>query len=110
MDGETRKKIKLQKFLQITCDNEYSVYIFTGIICFIMFVAIYGVRILNPMYTDWLMNGEDLTQHYLGWKAYRESGWHFPIGMTDTLAYPNLTTVVFTDSIHCLLRLYTWTI
>lgn len=68
------------------------------------------VRILNPMYTDWLMNGEDLTQHYFGWKAYRESGWHFPIGMTDTLAYPNLTTVVFTDSIHCLLRLYTWTI
>lgn len=68
------------------------------------------VRILNPMYADWLMNGEDLTQHYFGWKAYRESGWHFPIGMTDTLAYPNLTTVVFTDSIHCLLRLYTWTI
>lgn len=102
MDGETRKKIKLQKLLQIICDNEYSVYIFTGIICFIMFVAIYGVRILNPMYTDWLMNGEDLTQHYLGWKAYRESGWHFPIGMTDTLAYPNLTTVIFTDSIPLL--------
>lgn len=102
MDGETRKKIKLQKLLQIICDNEYSVYIFTGIICFIMFVAIYGVQILNPMYTDWLMNGEDLTQHYLGWKAYRESGWHFPIGMTDTLAYPNLTTVIFTDSIPLL--------
>lgn len=84
MGSKIGEKIKLKKFFLYICKNEWSVYIFTGIICFIMFIAIYGVRILNPMYTDWLMNGEDLTQHYLGWKAYRESDWHFPIGMTDT--------------------------
>lgn len=38
-------------------------------------------------------------QHYVGWKAYRQSPWQFPIGMTEGLIYPDETCVIYTDSI-----------
>lgn len=66
------------------------------------FIAIYGVKILNPFYVDWLLGKGDLSQHYLGWEFYRHSAWEFPIGMTDRLAYPIHTSVIFTDSIPLL--------
>lgn len=66
-----------------------------------VFVFIYGAHVLDPCYTDWLLTSEDgdLTQHYLGWKFYRHAPWRFPFGMIDTMAYPNETSVIFTDSI-----------
>lgn len=48
-----------------------------------IFLVMYGVKILDPCYTDWLLQRGDMTQHYLGWMAYRNSKWHFPIGMTS---------------------------
>ena len=65
----------------------------------IAFLLIYGIRILNPCYTDWLLTGGDLSQHYLGWEFFRRSKWFFPFGMTDQLAYPLQTSVIYTDSI-----------
>lgn len=82
-----------------TLNNDKMPIILTGVLSALIFAGIYGIKILNPFYTEWLLNGGDLTQHYLGWLAFRESDWHFPIGMVDTLAYPNLTSVIFTDSI-----------
>ena len=70
-----------------------------GTIGAFVFITIYGTKILNPCYTDWLMSGGDLSQHYLGWKMYRNGDWTFPIGLTDQLAYPYYTSVIFTDSI-----------
>jgi len=70
-----------------------------GAIGAFVFITIYGTKILNPCYTDWLMSGGDLSQHYLGWKMYRNGDWTFPIGLTDQLAYPHYTSVIFTDSI-----------
>ncbi len=66
-----------------------------------VFLLIYGGHVLNPCYTDWLLTSEDgdLTQHYLGWKFYRHAPWKFPFGMIDTIAYPNETSIIFTDSI-----------
>ena len=65
-----------------------------------LFIYLYGIRILNPIYTDWLLGtGEDLTQHYIGWEAFRRTPWQFPLGMVDCLAYPNKTSVILTDSI-----------
>lgn len=64
-----------------------------------LFFCIYGVSVLNPGYDDWLMRGGDMAQHYLGWVAYRNSPWTFPLGMTDHLAYPYAVSIVFTDSI-----------
>ena len=67
----------------------------------VIFLWIYGVHILDPTYTDWLLASEDgdLTQHYLGWKFFRHAPWRFPLGLIDTIAYPNATSIIFTDSI-----------
>lgn len=73
--------------------------IFAAILGAVVFVCLYGIRILNPTYVEWLYNGRDLMQHYLGWEFYRRSDWMFPLGMTDQLGYPNATSVIFTDSI-----------
>ena len=78
-------------------------YIEVMIISVIAFCSIYGIQIINPTNVEWQMAfGEDFAQHYLGWKAYRSSQWHFPIGMIDNLAYPTLVSVMFTDSIPLL--------
>lgn len=66
------------------------------------FVLIYGVNVLNPVYDDWLLGQGDLTQHYLGWCFFRRGSWTFPVGLTDNLAYPSYTSVIFTDSIPLL--------
>lgn len=66
-----------------------------------VFILIYGYRILSPAYTDWLMvfGHGDPQQHFLGWRFFRQSAWHFPIGLMDNLGYPFLTSIVYTDSI-----------
>lgn len=79
--------------------TDLFLYCLIGIISAIVFTLYYGIRVLDPTYTSWLLRGGDPTQHYLGWIAYRQSPWHFPIGMIDTLIYPHQTSVMFTDSI-----------
>ena len=75
-------------------------YIFLFLLTAAVFCAIYGIQIINPVNTEWIMSQtNDLPQHYLGWKAYRAAPWHFPIGMVDTLSYPDQTSIIFTDSI-----------
>ena len=66
----------------------------------LVFISLYGVRILDVTYDDWLLTGwYDLSQHYVGWQLYRASGWHFPPGLCDTSFYPYLASVIYTDSI-----------
>ena len=65
----------------------------------VVFALLYGTHILNPAYDAWLLSQGDLTQHYLGWCFYRRGNWTFPIGLTDQLAYPSYSSVIFTDSI-----------
>lgn len=77
----------------------YGLAAFAGALAFVM---IYGINVLNPVYDDWLLGQGDLTQHYLGWCFYRRGSWTFPIGLTDNLAYPSYTSVIFTDSIPLL--------
>ncbi len=68
-----------------------------GAVCFI---GIYGVRILDFTNTGWLFdNDHDLRQHYIGWCAYRNAPWDFPVGLSDALSYPNSMSVIYTDSI-----------
>lgn len=76
-----------------------SVYIVISMLAILVFSSIYGIKVLDPTYVDWLLQGGDLSQHYLGWKAYRNCEWFFPIGMVDNLAYPIKTSIIFTDSI-----------
>ncbi len=83
-------------------DLDKLIFWMAGIIGGSIFLLLYGIRILNPCYVDWLLTRGDLTQHYLGWEFFRKSDWFFPIGLTDQIAYPNLTSVIFTDSIPLL--------
>ncbi len=88
-DTNTPKRIQA-KLLFLICA-------LIGAVCFI---GIYGVGILDFTNTGWLFNNDhDLRQHYIGWCRYRSDPWHFPIGLIDSLSYPNSMSVIYTDSI-----------
>lgn len=101
------EKIKSNKIMS----NFFS-YMAITIFAIIYFIYLYGVKVINPLYTDWIYNnygirddilyGYDLLQHYLGWEGFRQSSWSFPIGMFDALSYPNSVSIIFTDSIPLL--------
>lgn len=74
-------------------------YTITAVFSVALFHFFYGFRVLNPLYTDWLLSGGDLSQHYLGWALYRISPFRLNFGLTNALAYPFSTSVMFTDSI-----------
>lgn len=40
-----------------------------------LFGAIYGFKVLDVTYDDWLFAGGDLSQHYFCWLYYRQSEW-----------------------------------
>lgn len=81
--------------------HEYrSLFLLGGLIGVLCFICVYGTRILDFTYDAWLMNTDiDLRQHYLGWCHYRNSDWHLPIGLIDSLSYPTSVSVIWTDSI-----------
>lgn len=66
----------------------------------IVFLLIYGISIVNPTNDAWLLNqNSDMTQHYLGWKFFRRSQWHFPLGLMDGVLVDDMVSCMFTDSI-----------
>ena len=83
-------------------ENEISLklsFVIGAIIGAAIFIMIYGVRVLDVSYDDFLFFYEqDPAQHYMGWQLFRNSDWHFPLGLTDACMYPEMTSVVFTDS------------
>ena len=46
----------------------------------LVFLAVYGVRVLDPTSVDWILNSlsPDPIQHYLGWELFRRSPVHLP--------------------------------
>lgn len=90
---------KDQIYESITKKQILFLFCISGAIGFIMYAVCFGISFLNVTNDSWLLQGGDLMQHYVGWKAYRASEWHFPIGMTDGLLYPAQTCIIFTDSI-----------
>jgi hypothetical protein len=53
-----------------------------------------------PTHTgNWESAGGDSTVHYIGWFAYRQDNWHWPLTYTTRINYPLGTSAVFTDSI-----------
>lgn len=79
--------------------KQIPVEILAAVLGAVVFLCIYGVRVLNPFYVDYLLTGGDLSQHYLGWELFREGDWRPMAGLTDAAAYPYSTSVIFTDSI-----------
>ena len=81
-------------------DTNYFVFAFSGLLGALFFIHVYGTVILNTAYTDWLMIvGGDTNQHYLGWEMFRNSDWHFPIGLSLGSTYPFRESIIFSDSI-----------
>lgn len=89
--------------------KNYLSFIFLNSSCFVFlcgcslgilfFLYIFGTAILDFTYTDWLMEGGDLTQHYLGWRLFRNSDWYFPLGLIDNIVNPYKISIIYTDSI-----------
>lgn len=71
----------------------------SGILGLTIFILIYSTEVLNVTKDEWLHDSWDLTQHYYGWMFFRDAKWTFPIGMFQTLSYPNYASIIFTDSI-----------
>ena len=71
----------------------------------ILFLYLYGTAVLVPTYDAWLLNGEDLNQHYLGWEFYRNSPWTFPVGLIQGLTVEPVS-VIYTDSIPLLALIF----
>ena len=68
----------------------------------LVFLAVYGVRVLDPTSVDWILNNPspDPAQHYLGWELFRRSPVHLPyLGANYNAVYPFRTSVLFTDSL-----------
>lgn len=79
--------------------QKYSHLYLVMFISAVLFTLVYGAAVLDVTYTDWLMSGGDLSQHYLGWKFFRNADWQRQIGMMNNIAYPFSESVIYTDSI-----------
>ena len=75
------------------------VEILAAILGAVVFLYIYGAKVLNPFDVKFLLAGGDLSQHYLGWELFRQGDWRPMAGLTDRAAFPYSTSVIFTDSI-----------
>ncbi|SEM26566.1 hypothetical protein SAMN04487770_13126 [Butyrivibrio sp. ob235] len=81
-------------------NNKIIVGFVSAILGMLMFITIYGLKVLDFTYDDWILTGySDLIQHYLGWVSFRNTPWKFPIGLIDGIIYPDSISVIYTDSI-----------
>ncbi|MBO6137459.1 MAG: hypothetical protein J6O71_02510 [Lachnospiraceae bacterium] len=81
--------------------NRRLLFLYGFLMGALMFIAVYGVKVINPLYDAWIFatSDPDIKQHYLGWCHFRTSPWHFPIGLIDSLSYPYPQSCLWTDSI-----------
>lgn len=75
-----------------------ELFLWSALIGSICFGLIYGFDSLNIINDKWLLNAEDLNQHYIGWKFFRRSSWGFPIGLIDGITERPIS-IIYTDSI-----------
>lgn len=86
-------------YKSITKKELIKIFCVGSLIGIIVFLACYGWKILDVTNDSWLLTGQDISQHYIGWKFYRASAWHFPIGQIDGIIYPETSCIIFSDSI-----------
>lgn len=85
-------------YKRITSRDIRNVFLLGGLAGMLVFIACYGVSILDVTNDAWLLSGEDITQHYIGWKFYRASEWTFPIGQIQGILYPQTSCIIYSDS------------
>ena len=81
--------------------NRRLLFLYGFLMGALMFIAVFGVRVINPLYDAWIFatSDPDIKQHYLGWCHFRTTPWHFPLGLIDSLSYPYPQSCLWTDSI-----------
>lgn len=84
-------------------NNQNAHYLLLLFITLIIFKIVYGLKILNPTNTGWMLDAyHDWGQHYLSWATFKSEPWHFPLGDMKHFNYPAGSNVGFTDSIPIL--------
>ena len=96
---DTKQEIKYYLSGSRVLNSSFFVFICGTLLGSLFFIYIFGTAILDFTYTDWLMSGGDLSQHYLGWRLFRNSSWYFPLGLMDNIVHPFKISIIYTDSI-----------
>ena len=79
-----------------------SIIIGSVIGCLCYFI-LFGIKTIIPANIEWYVNLlNDSGQHIIGWLAYINSQYSFPIGLTDYLLYPDKVSIVYSDSLPLL--------
>jgi hypothetical protein len=97
--AERLLQCKAARTLNLWLSKPAALFLFCGLLGALFFIRTFGAAILDVTYTDWLMAGGDLSQHYTGWRMFRNSAWYFPLGLMDNIVYPFKESVIYTDSI-----------
>lgn len=80
----------------------YHYHILAALFGALLFIIVWGWQ-LDISRIDWIMApGGDLSQHYLGWKFFRNAPLAWPLGFIPSLAYPLGAPLALTDSIPLL--------
>lgn len=87
---------------QVSRKETGKLFLSGAIVGILLFIIVYGYRIIDVTYDEWLYTGGDLSQHYLGWMYYRISPWKFPVGLIEGLISTSSVSVVYMDSIPIL--------
>ncbi len=99
-------KIKLtyvnlsEKFFNFCMQKNFSILLFVTLIsAWVIFYLKFSFIILLPYETKWLEDG-DMAQCYMGWFAFQNSPFSFPVlGLSKFINYPLETSIGLTDSI-----------
>lgn len=70
-----------------------------ALLAFVVFLAHYGLRDVDPRDAGWIMNGKDGRWHHTAWEFFRREPWHFPPGRIANMLHPIGTSVANTDSV-----------
>ncbi len=63
----------------------------------LVFFLIYPLFVLSPHSYSWLLGG-DQAIYFLGFNFFNHESWHWPLGLIQGYSYPEMTSLVFSDS------------
>ncbi|MEL6720673.1 MAG: DUF6311 domain-containing protein, partial [Bacteroidota bacterium] len=81
--------------------------ILLGAIALFLIYLKFGLQILNPTHTNWLLiKCSDIVVGYNGWEHFKDQTWSFPLGNLEGYQYPLSTNIGLTDSIPLMAILF----
>lgn len=83
--------------------NTIQSIIIGSVIGSLCYFILFDIKTIMPANIEWYVNLlNDSGQHIIGWLAYINSQYFFPIGLTDYLLYPDKVSIVYSDSLPLL--------